>query len=80
MGERSLTSNLRENIFSEIQNLSGTRLREIYDFIQFLKARQKQRSRMGSILEAVRKEFADAGYTQADIDAAVETVRRRKAG
>ena len=80
MGERSLTSDIRENVFSEIQNLSGGSLREVYDFIKILKARQKQRSRMGNILEMVRKEFADAGYTQADIDAAVETVRRRKAG
>ena len=80
MGERSLTSDIRENVFSEIQNLSGGSLREVCDFIKILKARQKQRSRMGNILETVRKEFADAGYTQADIDAAVETVRRRKAG
>ncbi len=80
MDERFLTSEVRENIFSEIENLSATSLIEVYDFIRFLKARQKQRSRMGDILEALRKEFADAGYTQADIDAAVEAVRRRKAG
>ena len=80
MDDRSLTSDLKENIFLEIQDLSGTSLIEVYDFVQFLKARKKQSSRMGDILEVLRKEFADAGYTQADIDAAVEAVRRRKAG
>ena len=80
MDDRSLISDLKENIFSEIQDLSGTSLIEVYDFVQFLKARKKQSSRMGDILEVLRKEFADAGYPQADIDAAVEAVRRRKAG